>query len=403
MMENRSFDNLFGRFPGVNGTTVGVKCGRGGAADQVSRLAARGSPARSRGRAQLPERRQARRLRRRQRTATRGRTRSSRNNRLPNYWHWAREYALSDNFYASALGPSYPNHFFFIAGQSGGVIDNPENILVRPGKDGEKPFKSWGCDALGDDVFVLVKDDKGNLSKHDSCFNFKTVGQQLTEIGIDWRLLLGRSPGRSGYFWNAYNGIHDVFHTDLWHEHAQNPIDRLIDDIQANALPAVTWVTPQFELSDHPPASSSFAHNWLTDIVNAVMKSDMWDQTAIFITWDEWGGFYDSVMPPAVDDVGLGFRVPLLTISPYARRGLIDDEMGEFSSPLRFISDNWGLDPLTPRIANTHNFEHVFDFSAPPRPPAIATAQAKTYGDPFDYPDDYPGWPEGTNPVEEPF
>ena len=100
---------------------------------------------------------------------------------LPNYWHWAREYALSDNFYASALGPSYPNHFFFIAGQSGGVIDNPENILTRPGKDGEKPFKSWGCDALGDDVFVLVKDDKGNLSKHDSCFNFKTVGQQLTE------------------------------------------------------------------------------------------------------------------------------------------------------------------------------------------------------------------------------
>ena len=119
----------------------------------------------------------------------------------------------------------------------------------------------------------------------------------------------------------------------------------------------------------------------MTDVVNAVMKSEMWDQTAIFITWDEWGGFYDSVMPPAVDEVGLGFRVPLLTISPYTRRGLIDDEMGEFSSPLRFI----------------------FDFSAPPRPPAIATAQAKTYGDPFDYPDDYPGWPEGTNPVEEPF
>ena len=133
------------------------------------------------------------------------------------------------------------------------------------------------------------------------------------------------------------------------------------------------------------------------------MKSDMWEHTAIFITWDEWGGFYDSVMPPAVDEVGLGFRVPLLTISPYARRGLIDDEMGEFSTPLRFISDNWGLDPLTPRIANTHNFEHVFDFSAPPRPPAVATAQAKTYGDPFDYPEDYPGWPEGTDPVEEPF
>jgi len=401
MMENRSFDNLFGRFPGVNGTTVGVKSGEEVALikcpdwlpgdlphDRAAALSclnggkldgfAGGAYGDPWSYSQFQEQ------------------------QLPNYWHWAREYALSDNFYASALGPSYPNHFFFIAGQSGGVIDNPENILTRPGKDGAKPFKSWGCDALGDDVFVLVKDDKGNLSKHDSCFNFKTVGQQLTEIGVDWRFY-SAVPGQVGYFWNAYNGIHDVFHTDLWHEHAQNPIDRLIDDIQANALPAVTWVTPQFELSDHPPASSSFAHNWLTDVVNAVMKSEMWDQTAIFITWDEWGGFYDSVMPPAVDEVGLGFRVPLLTISPYTRRGLIDDEMGEFSSPLRFISDNWGLDPLTPRIANTHNFEHVFDFSSPPRPPAIATAQAKTYGDPFDYPDDYPGWPEGTNPVEEPF
>jgi phospholipase C len=108
-------------------------------------------------------------------------------------------------------------------------------------------------------------------------------------------------------------------------------------------------------------------------------------------------------MPPAVDETGLGFRVPLLTISPYARRGLIDDEVGEFSSPLRFISDNWGLDPLTPRIANTHNFEHVFDFSAAPRPPEISTERARTFGSPFQYPEEYPGWPAGTVPAEDPF
>ena len=196
MMENRSFDNLFGRFPGVNGTTVGVKSGEevplikcpdwlpgdlphdraaalnclnGGKLDGF----AGGEYGDPWSYSQFQE------------------------HQLPNYWHWAKEYALSDNFYASALGPSYPNHFFFIAGQSGGVIDNPENILTRPGKDGEKPFKSWGCDALGDDVFVLVKDGKGNLSKHDSCFNFKTVGQQLTEIGVDWRYY-SAVPGQVG-------------------------------------------------------------------------------------------------------------------------------------------------------------------------------------------------------------
>ncbi len=400
MMENRSFDNLFGRFPGVNGTTTGVKWGeetklircpdwlpgdlphdRAAALNCLNDGKLDGFAGGVYGDpwsySQFQE------------------------GQLPNYWSWAKEYALSDNFFASALGPSYPNHFFFVAGQSGGVIDNPENIEVELGPNDYR-FKSWGCDAIGDDVFVLVKDDQGNLTKHNTCFRFKTVGEQLTEIGVDWRYYAS-VPGQVGYFWNAYNGIEGVFHTDLWQEHAANSVDRLVHDIEADELPAVTWVTPHFALSDHPPASSAFAHNWLTDVVNAVMRSDMWEHTAIFITWDEWGGFYDSVMPPVLDETGLGFRVPLLTISPYARRGLIDDEVGEFSTPLRFISDNWGLDYLTPRIANTHNFEHVFDFAAGPRAPVVSTDRAQTFGDAFEYPDEYPGWPEGTVPAEDPF
>ena len=88
-----------------------------------------------------------------------------------------------------------------------------------------------------------------------------------------------------------------MFHTDLWHQHVR-PVDTLLEDIEANALPAVTWVTPRFELSDHPPFSTSHAHNWVTKIVNKVMRSDMWEHTAIFLTWDEWGGFYDPVVPP---------------------------------------------------------------------------------------------------------
>ena len=157
-------------------------------------------------------------------------------------------------------------------------------------------------------------------------------------------------PGQSGYFWNALNGIEGVFHTDLWRPERIRSVDRLPQDIRAGRLPAVTWVTPRFELSDHPPESTCFAHNWLTDVVNAVMESDDWEHTAIFLTWDEWGGFYDHVPPPTVDDIGFGFRVPMLVISPYARKGYVDDAEGEFSSPLRFISDNWGLPYLTERI-----------------------------------------------------
>jgi phospholipase C len=398
MLENRSFNNLFGTFPGATGTSVGVEygnekplipcpdwlpgdlphdraaylnCVNGGALDGFGT----GIYGSTYAYTQFDE------------------------PQIPNYWMWAREYALSDNFFASAAGPSYGNHYYFIAGQSGGVIDNPENIETRV--EGDKKYKSWGCDAIGDDVFVFVKDDQGNLTKHDTCFTFKTVGEQLTDADVDWAYY-SAVPGQVGYFWNAYNGISNVFHSDMWHEHMR-PVDRLVDDIEAGTLPPVTWVTPRFELSDHPPFSTGHSHNWITDIVNAVMKSPEWEHTAIFLTWDEWGGFYDPVMPPEVDPIGLGIRVPLLTISPYTRRGLIDDELGEFSTPLRFIADNWGLDYLTPRIANTHSFEHVFDFSKKPRPPVLGKKRAPAFGTAFRWPGDtYPGWETGTTPVENP-
>ena len=93
------------------------------------------------------------------------------------------------------------------------------------------------------------------------------------------------------------------------------------------------------------------------------MKGPLWKSTAIFVTWDEWGGTYDPVVPPAVDKLGLGVRVPNLVISPWANRGMVDHEVGEFSSPHKFIADNFDLPYLSDRVKSTHNFEHVFDFS----------------------------------------
>ncbi len=409
MLENRSFDNLFGRFPGVEGTTVGNMLGaekpllrcpdwlpgdlghdRGSALAQYNDgkldnfgINLYGDPWAY---TQFfgPE--------------------------IPAYWHWAREYAISDHFFSSVLGPSLPNHFHFIAGQSAGVADNPENIGTQPfdatsGQPGGGHFKSWGCDAVavGDEsVYIAKVDEHGHETKVDPCFNFPTVGQQLTNHGIDWSYY-APLPGYLGYFWNAYNSVDQVFHTDLWHEHAQHNIDDLIGDIQAGTLPPVTWAVPHFQLSDHPPASSAFTHNWVMDVVDALMRSDLWENTVLFLTWDEWGGFYDHVKPPQLDETGLGFRVPLLTISPYTRRGLIDDELGDFSTPLRFIADNWGLPYLTPRIAKAHNLEHVFDFASAPRPPSPATRRAETFGDPYSYPANFPDWPKGTTPVTDPF
>jgi len=109
--------------------------------------------------------------------------------------------------------------------------------------------------------------------------------------------------------------------------------------------------------------------NWTTQVVDAVMRSPMWRDTAIFLTWDDWGGFYDHVPPPTVDGFGLGMRVPLLVISPYAKRGFVDHRTNEFSSVLRFVEANWGIRPLTGRDRAASDLSETFDFSQAPVAP----------------------------------
>jgi phospholipase C len=118
---------------------------------------------------------------------------------IPNYYSWAEDYVLNDHTFASVAGPSYPNHLFFIAGQAGGAIDNPENIRTKRLNDG-RVFKSWGCDAYGDGVFVYVRDGDGTLRKHSTCFRFETVGEQLSNHGIDWAYY-SAEPYQAGYIW----------------------------------------------------------------------------------------------------------------------------------------------------------------------------------------------------------
>ena len=390
MMENRSFDNLFGRFPGAEGTRTGLMRGQEVALRHCTEWLPGDLPheradwlacyddGRMDGFAIGP-------------FGADFAYSQFNGADIPNYYHWAKEFVLGDHFFASVAGPSYPNHLYFIAGQSGDAIDNPMNIETR-WLSGGRASRSWGCDAIGHDVYVETSLPSGKTGRHPTCFTFRTMGELLSDRNIDWAFY-SADPYEAGYIWQAYSSIKGVFHDrELWDEHIW-PVDDLLRDIEANKLPPVTWVTPRFQLSDHPPFSTKHAHNWVTDIVNSVMRSDMWDRTAIFLTWDEWGGLYDHVKPPK----DLGFRVPLLVISPYARRGFIDDAVGEFSAPLRFIADNWGLPYLTDRIRNAHDFTHVFDFSQTPRPPDPRphVRATRSY---WNWPSHYPGWPAGIQP-----
>jgi phospholipase C len=193
------------------------------------------------------------------------------------------------------------------------------------------------------------------------------MGDLLNTRGIGWRYYSAMPPAR-GYLWSSYDAIRHIRQTAQWPRHVRS-VKTLMDDIRGTRLPPVTWITPTSPLSEHPEFNLCYGENWTTRVVDAVMRSSIWRNTAIFITWDDWGGYYDHVPPPPDSDrFGLGFRVPLLVISPYALEGAVDHQLGDFSSVLRFVEDNWGLDHLNMHDRTAGDLSHDFDFSAAPRP-----------------------------------
>ncbi|MGI8689127.1 MAG: alkaline phosphatase family protein, partial [Thermomicrobiales bacterium] len=158
------------------------------------------------------------------------------------------------------------------------------------------------------------------------------------------------------------------------------------DDAKNGTLPAVSWVTPNGKNSEHPPALVSDGQAYTTGLINAIMQGPNWNSTAIFLAWDDWGGFYDHVTPPSVDENGYGLRVPGIVISPYARQGYIDHQTLSFDGYLKFIEDDFlggqRIDPANdgrpdPRPTVRENVPQLgdlsqdFDFTQPPRPPLI--------------------------------
>jgi phospholipase C len=358
--ENRTFDHMFGRFPGARGVTSGMDGG-------VPRPLVRGTDQatdediphcydcalRAWNGGKMDGFNQSE-------SAERWAYTQLRKDQLPNYWRWAKEYALFDNFFASAHGPSFPNHLYSIAAQSGGAHDNPRR---RPGLGS----LTFGCDAPPEQL-VEVVDSEGVTKRVRPCFDFLTEGDLLNRKRIPWSYYAAQEDQR-GYIWSAYAAIRRYRENpEKWQRH-MFPVDRVLQDIRANELPPVTWITPRFELSEHPEYNFCHGENWSTKVINAIMQSDMWQDTAIFLTWDDYGGFYDHVPPPQVDGFGFGIRVPMIVLSPYAKDGVVSHELGEFSSVLRFIEDNWGLTKLTKRDRQATPMLSAFDFDQEPREP----------------------------------
>jgi phospholipase C len=358
--ENRTFDHMFGRFPGANGVVSGWDHGtrrplRPATEDamtgDVPHCYACALAAYDGGRMDGFDQSE---------TARRYAYTQFRPSQIPSYWAMARRYVLFDRFFSSETGPSFPNHLYSIAAQSGGAHDNPRRTGLARGSN------TFGCDAPPQQL-VEVTLRGGDTKMVRPCFHFATEGDLLSSAHIPWAYYAAREDQR-GYIWSAYAAIRRYREDhSRWSAHVR-PVDGLLSDIRENRLPPVTWVTPRYQLSDHPPYSICHGETWTTQVVNAIMRSPIWKNTAIFLTWDDYGGFYDHVAPPQVDGFGFGFRVPLIVISPYAKRGFVDHSLGEFSSVVRFVEDNWGLSRLTLRDRRANDLREAFDFAHPTRP-----------------------------------
>lgn len=362
--ENRSFDSMFGTFPGANGTVfyVGADGKRHHLNHQPDQLISGISHgidgARLAEDAGKMDRFSS--LRGAQQRGVDVADSQFIHADIPNYWTYASRFTLDDEFFSTIRGPSFSNHLFSIAGQGDNVAGNPVG-------------SSWGCDAAASDTVKFVAPD-GAVSYRPPCFNFLTLGDLLDAQHIGWKYY-APGQGQSGYIWSSYDAIKHIRMGSDWAKHVVN-YPQFQSDAAAGALPPVSWLVQPFAVSDHPPASVCQGENWTVSQVNAIMSNPKeWAHTAIILTWDDFGGLYDHVVPPhgPNGETMYGFRVPAIIISPFARPGFVDHTVFTTSSLLRFVEDTFGLSTLGALDARANSMMSSFDFAQHPLPPLRLT------------------------------
>jgi phospholipase C len=265
------------------------------------------------------------------------------------YWTLASTYTLADNMFQSNDGPSYPAHQYLIAGQSDFAAEVPSQ------------GPPWGCDSPPGTTVNVLQPDGNEVVGPFPCFNYQTLADLLDAAHISWRYYAPALDTTGGDF-SAYDAINHIRYGPDW-ANVISPETTVLTDIANGNLPSVAWVIPSFPNSDHPLAASNTGPAWVTSVVNAIGGSQYWNSTAIFLLWDDWGGWYDHVKPPSLDIMGLGFRVPLIVISPYAKHGYISHVQHEEASILKFTEENFGLPSLGEADARADNLLDCFDFT----------------------------------------
>jgi phospholipase C len=264
---------------------------------------------------------------------------------IPYYWDYASQFVLLDNFYTSIMAQSLPNHLYLVAGQSGS--------LTTGSRFGTFNFTS------------------SNI--HNGQFEFKSIVDELDANRISWKYYAGGHQSLNN--WNPLPAFASFKSNQSRMNNLAEPT-KFLGDVASNKLANVVWIMPATDdSSEHAPYDITIGERATVNIINAIMRSEYWSSTAIFVTWDDYGGWYDHVAPPQVDAFGFGFRAPCLIISPYARQGFIDHTQGDFTSFLKFIETVYSLPPLTSRDGLANSLMEAFDFSQHPRSPLLLPGQ----------------------------
>ncbi len=213
------------------------------------------------------------------------------------------------------------------------------------------------------------------------CFSSTTIADELDAKHLSWRYYAA-GPTDLGYVWSAYQAIGQIYNGPQWTTNVKNPPSAFLKDVAKGRLAAVTWVTPTCATSDHASCLGNAGPDWVASVVNAVGQSADWNDTVVFVMWDEWGGWYDHVPPPYEDYDGLGIRVPLLVVSAYAKKHYVSHVQYEHGSILKFVEDTFGLAPLAASDYRANSpAPDCLDFTKPPR----AFVPIKTTLKPLDF------------------
>jgi phospholipase C len=292
------------------------------------------------------------------------------------YWDMAKQYVLSDHTFQTQGSGSFTAHQDLIRG--GTVIAQDRSLIDFPNAS------PWGCDATHGAVTSVISETNEYMGSQGPfpCLSYDTLRDLLDANGVSWRYYVPKLTTTGGALWNAFDAIRAVRYSSEWSSNVVSPETQVFTDIRRDTLPSVAWVIPDAENSDHPGISSSTGPSWVAQVVDAIGQSPAWKTTAILILWDDWGGWYDHVAPPGAREYGgLGFRVPLIAVSPYAKAGYVSHAQYEFGSIIRFVEDNWNLGSLGTTDATSADFVNdFFDFSQPPRAfTPIASPYSQSY------------------------